>query len=567
MGAFMKILHITKNQELSKEIKESIKDSYREYHTFNFEKARDLDKGLNYYTLLIIEADCESNVECEFLMSKITEANSNLVNTIIIARDMSLIMKEQIYNKGVMAIIERDKFDIKRFRRYISSIEMQTKTVQSLQKMKIAVVDDSRFSLKIIKDFFDKSLVPNVDYYNDSQEFAESDLKYDLFIIDLVMPIYDGEDLIYKIREDNKESIIILVTQYGDTKAIGHCMSIGGDDFVLKPLDYKMFMLRLSSCIKNYNLRKKNLSKTDRLYKRATHDSLTGIFNRSYFKDKFSTELIENCKNGSVFSIVLFDIDYFKQINDEYGHQKGDEALIGITKLVSKLIRKSDLFFRWGGEEFLILLPGARMEEATRVSEKIRREIEKLKIKGIRKLTASFGVTQCKVDDNQESMFKRVDNSLYLAKLTGRNKVVYNEEIYIGISDSLINIDWGPFFKSGNDQIDKEHEQLISLSNEIISNCFKKDNKEEMLVLFKQLLDHVVKHFENEEKILEKYKYKEYEQHKLIHKDLAVKAKHMYESLESGIISPVTVVKYIVQDVVVGHIIKSDFDFFQLFNE
>ena len=562
----MKILHITKNQELSKEIKESIKDSYREYHTFNFEKARDLDKGLNYYTLLIIEADCESNVECEFLMSKITEAKSNLVNTIIIARDMSLIMKEQIYNKGVMAIIERDKFDIKRLRRYISSIEMQTKTVQSLQKMKIAVVDDSRFSLKIIKDFFDKSLVPNVDYYNDSQEFAESDLKYDLFIIDLVMPIYDGEDLIYKIREDNKESIIILVTQYGDTKAIGHCMSIGGDDFVLKPLDYKMFMLRLSSCIKNYNLRKKNLSKTDRLYKRATHDSLTGIFNRSYFKDKFSTELIENCKNGSVFSIVLFDIDYFKQINDEYGHQKGDEALIGITKLVSKLIRKSDLFFRWGGEEFLILLPGARMEEATRVSEKIRREIEKLKIKGIRKLTASFGVTQCKVDDNQESMFKRVDNSLYLAKLTGRNKVVYNEEIYIGISDSLINIDWGPFFKSGNDQIDKEHEQLISLSNEIISNCFKKDNKEEMLVLFKQLLDHVVKHFENEEKILEQYKYKEYEQHKLIHEDLVVKAKNMYKSLESGIISPVTVVKYVVQDVIVGHIIKNDFDFFELFN-
>ena len=562
----MKILHITKNQELSKEIKESIKDSYREYHTFNFKKARDLDKGLNYYTLLIIEADCESNVECEFLMSKITEANSNLVNTIIIARDMSLIMKEQIYNKGVMAIIERDKFDIKRLRRYISSIEMQTKTVQSLQKMKIAVVDDSRFSLKIIKDFFDKSLVPNVDYYNDSQEFAESDLKYDLFIIDLVMPIYDGEDLIYKIREDNKESIIILVTQYGDTKAIGHCMSIGGDDFVLKPLDYKMFMLRLSSCIKNYNLRKKNLSKTNRLYKRATHDSLTGIFNRSYFKDKFSTELIENCKNGSVFSIVLFDIDYFKQINDEYGHQKGDEALIGITKLVSKLIRKSDLFFRWGGEEFLILLPGARIEEATRVSEKIRREIEKLKIKGIRKLTASFGVTQCKVDDNQESMFKRVDNSLYLAKLTGRNKVVYNEEIYIGISDSLINIDWGPFFKSGNDQIDKEHEQLISLSNEIISNCFKKDNKEEMLVLFKQLLDHVVKHFENEEKILEQYKYKEYEQHKLIHEDLVVKAKNMYKSLESGIISPVTVVKYVVQDVIVGHIIKNDFDFFELFN-
>ena len=100
----------------------------------------------------------------------------------------------------------------------------------------------------------------------------------------------------------------------------------------------------------------------------------------------------------------------------------------------------------------------------------------------------------------------------------------------------------------------------------LISNCFKKDNKEELLSLFKQLLDHVVKHFENEEKILEQYKYKEYEQHKLIHEDLVVKAKNMYKSLESGIISPVTVVKYVVQDVIVGHIIKNDFDFFELFN-
>lgn len=563
----MKILHITNNRNLSDEIKISIREKYKEYHTVTYDQVKDLDNDLSYYKLLIIEVDCELTEHCDFLMEKLIEAKQKLVNTIVISSGMTVNMKEQIYDKGVMAIIEKDKFDLKRFRRYVSSIETEAKTIRNLQKMNIAVVDDSRFSLRIIKDFFGKSMVSNVEYYSDSEEFLRSDMSYDLFLIDLVMPIYDGEDLIYKIREKNKESIIILVTQYGDTKAISHCMSIGADDFVLKPLDYKILMLRLSSCIKNYNIRKKNVSRTNRLYKRATHDSLTGIYNRSYFKDKFSDDLIKSCKEGACFSIVLFDIDHFKQINDDYGHQKGDEALIGITQLVSSLIRKTDLFFRWGGEEFLILFPSAKIEEATKVAEKIRVEIENLKITGIRKITASFGVTQCKVDDTQETMFKRADNSLYLAKLTGRNKVVYDENIYIDIVNIPLNIDWGPFFKSNNEQIDKEHEELIRLSNEIIPKCFGQDNNEEILSLFKQLLEHTVIHFENEENILRRYKYKDYEQHKRIHQDLTEKATKMYELLEKGKTSPINVVKYIVQDVVVGHIIKSDFDFFELFRE
>ena len=265
--------------------------------------------------------------------------------------------------------------------------------------------------------------------------------------------------------------------------------------------------------------------------------------------------------------MILFDLDFFKQINDEYGHQKGDLVLKGTADLVSKLIRKTDVLCRWGGEEFLVLLPGAHLEEATIVAEKIRREVESLRVKGVKKITSSFGVTQCQKEDTEDSLFKRVDNSLYLAKLTGRNKVVYDEEVYIAKGGIPVNIDWGPFFRSGNPQIDKEHEELISISNDIISNCFIEDNLEEILVMFKRLLDHVSLHFENEEAILLEHNYEEYEQHKKIHNDLVIKAKNMYDALEKGLISPIAVVKYVVQDVVVGHIIKSDFDFFELFNK
>ena len=563
----MRILHIANNPNLSTQIKTAIRDRYNGYETVTFDELKNHEKNIDYYRLIIIEADCTSQEQCEIVLNKILEAKKYLVNTIIISHGMSVAMKEHLYDNGVMAIIDRDKIDLKRFRRYISSIESETQTIGSLKNMKIAVVDDSRFSLQVLQDFFDKSGIHTVDYYNDSEKFLNSDLKYDLYVIDLVMPVYDGEDVIHRIREQNNDGIIILVTQYGDVRAISHCLSIGADDFILKPLDFKLFMLRLSSCIKNYKVKKKNINKTNKLYQRATRDSLTGAYNRSYLKEKFSKEFLRGCKNGETFSVILFDLDFFKQINDEYGHQKGDLVLKGTADLVSKLIRKTDVLCRWGGEEFLILLPGAHLTEATKVAEKIRNEIEKLRVRGVKRITSSFGVTQCNADDTEDTIFKRVDNSLYLAKLTGRNKVVYNEEVYIAKGGVPVNIDWGPFFRSGNPQIDKEHEELISISNDIISNCFIEDNLEEILVMFKRLLDHVSLHFENEEAILLEHNYEEYEQHKKIHNDLVIKAKNMYDALEKGLISPIAVVKYVVQDVVVGHIIKSDFDFFELFNK
>jgi len=157
----------------------------------------------------------------------------------------------------------------------------------------------------------------------------------------------------------------------------------------------------------------------------ATFDKLTNIFNR-YKMDLALEEQIEIAKRyNRDLSIIFFDIDHFKLINDDYGHKVGDIVLKELTKLVEKSIRKSDIFGRWGGEEFLIILPETTKEEAILLAEKLRKNIENHKFKKIKILTCSFGVTDYKKDDTFETIITRVDKKLYVAKKSGRNRVKY----------------------------------------------------------------------------------------------------------------------------------------------
>lgn len=567
----MKILHITDDLDLSQIIINSLREKPKNYDFINFADLRESDnfyesnKNMCEYNLIIIEMN-DIEYDYKMIIEHFKKCSLFPISIIVIANSMDFSTRKNLYDIGVMTVVDREKFNSKRLNKYIDMVKNEIDTIRALKDMKIAVVDDSKFSLKIVKEFFKQYELYNVDYYSDSEEFVDKNIKYDIYILDLVMPVYDGEELIYHIKDQNNNSIIILVTKYSDGRSLELCLSIGADDFILKPINPKLFMLRLTSCIKKYKLNLENVNKTELLYQMATIDSLTGVYNRRYFIEHFSKKFVSSCEKGNKFSVILFDLDNFKQINDEYGHHNGDIVLKRTADLVSNLIRKTDIFCRWGGEEFIILLPNAKIQEATIVAEKIRREIEKMKIDGIKKITISLGVTQCVEDDTEEDIFKRVDNSLYLAKLTGRNKVVYNEELFISKGGVPLNIDWGPFFRSGHPQVDDEHHKLISLSNEIIINCFNDNKYEETVKLFKELLDHVVYHFDQEEKVLEEHLYSDLENHKRIHMDLSEKAVNMYRLLEEKKISTINVAKYIVQDVVVGHIVKSDFDFFHLFN-
>jgi diguanylate cyclase (GGDEF)-like protein len=155
----------------------------------------------------------------------------------------------------------------------------------------------------------------------------------------------------------------------------------------------------------------------------ATTDSLTGLYNRSKFNQQLAVELLRVERYRTPLSLVLFDIDHFKRINDTLGHQAGDAALVHISRFVSAHIRTVDVLARWGGEEFVILAPGSDAAMAGRLAENLRDAMQRLDIGEAGRLTCSFGVAQYFPGDTAEALIGRADDALYRAKLGGRNRV------------------------------------------------------------------------------------------------------------------------------------------------
>ena len=158
--------------------------------------------------------------------------------------------------------------------------------------------------------------------------------------------------------------------------------------------------------------------------KMSTTDTLTGLFNRRRLEVISSEEISRFNRYGSNFSVILFDIDFFKLVNDTYGHQTGDDALVQIAKTLKYNARKTDFVSRWGGEEFLIIASETDIDNAFGFAEKIRMRIEDFAFPSVGKITVSCGVAQYKAEETFSNLMSRVDNALYEAKDTGRNRVI-----------------------------------------------------------------------------------------------------------------------------------------------
>jgi diguanylate cyclase (GGDEF)-like protein len=156
----------------------------------------------------------------------------------------------------------------------------------------------------------------------------------------------------------------------------------------------------------------------------AYTDPLTNIYNRLHFGHFVDAEIDRVKRYGGTFSIIFFDLDRFKEVNDEYGHLVGDEVLKRVAEIVEKANRNADIFARYGGEEFIILAPATDIAGARVHAERLRNDIEHHRFSEISHLTCSFGVAEYKPDaDDVMSLFKRADTALYNAKKLGRNRV------------------------------------------------------------------------------------------------------------------------------------------------
>ena len=165
------------------------------------------------------------------------------------------------------------------------------------------------------------------------------------------------------------------------------------------------------------------VAEKEAITKVAQKDELTQIYNRTKFNSMLSLALRNAEIYNEAFTIILFDIDHFKEVNDTYGHNVGDQVLIQLASLIKSQLRNQDTFARWGGEEFIILSESQTEDDSYILASRLRKTIESFPFSMVDQLTCSFGLSQCKNNDTATSLLKRADDALYRAKESGRNKV------------------------------------------------------------------------------------------------------------------------------------------------
>ncbi|MGK5094144.1 diguanylate cyclase [Deltaproteobacteria bacterium TL4] len=235
----------------------------------------------------------------------------------------------------------------------------------------------------------------------------------DLILLDVMMPEMNGFEVCQKLRENCKYQQIYIIFLSAkakvDDKVFG--LDCGGDDYLSKPFDPKELIARIQAGFRT--LESKRL---------ATYDNLTGLYNRTFFNSFLQQEVERTKRYHQHLSGILMDIDHFKQVNDTYGHFAGDQVLIHLAKILRALCRKTDVVVRWGGEEFVILMPETNKENAKLFAERTRKTIEDDEFPEVKKITASFGLA-C-FEDYQLKFLEKADEALYQAKEGGRNQVV-----------------------------------------------------------------------------------------------------------------------------------------------
>jgi len=246
-----------------------------------------------------------------------------------------------------------------------------------------------------------------------------------LVISDWMMPGMDGLELCRKSRELNRSDYIyfIILTTKGRKEDTVQGLEAGADDYLVKPFDQSELRCRIK-------IGERILDLERRIVRLASTDHLTGVLNRRAFVERMEGEVQRSSREGTPLSLVLVDIDHFKQINDRFGHQAGDLVLQRFVETLLESVRPYDFVGRHGGEEFVVCLPGTDADQAGHVAERMRKEVEETRIELVDgtetlQLTASFGVASSRQGSKEtvDSLTRRADEAMYRAKNGGRNRV------------------------------------------------------------------------------------------------------------------------------------------------
>ena len=297
---------------------------------------------------------------------------------------------------------------------------------------RILIVDDRVSSYERLSAMLVEEHTVDVEAKPNEALFHAAEGNYDLLIVSLALENHDALRLCSQVRSlDRTRNVPILALSDGEESArMVWGLEIGVNDYMLRPIDKNELAARVRIQIRKKRYTERLRDNVQQSIEMAITDALTGLYNRRYMESHLSTLVEQAAARGKPLTAVVLDIDYFKLVNDNHGHDAGDDVLREFATRVRKSIRGIDLACRYGGEEFVIIMPETDMAVATIVAERLRRRIasERFPIQqgaSSIEVTISIGIaTLDAADDNAAHILKRADQALYRAKRDGRNRVV-----------------------------------------------------------------------------------------------------------------------------------------------
>lgn len=292
----------------------------------------------------------------------------------------------------------------------------------------ILAIDDSPLNLKVLKSLLEKECYTVTTCQDATQAFRlVEELHPSLVLLDVMMPEVDGLTVLTRLKNTDATAAIpvVMVTARTGGEDVEQALDYGAFDYIKKPIEAVETLARVRSALR---FRKQQ----EQLIELASTDSLTKVYNHGLLLDLLARELLVGQRSGHATAFLMVDVDYFKRVNDHYGHQAGDRVLCHLADLLKVGVRRTDSVGRYGGEEFGIVLGNCDLEAAQMLAEKIRRLVESTPTDtdaGPIPLSVSIGVACARVGDkvSAEDLVRRADGGLYQAKQLGRNQVVCHQ--------------------------------------------------------------------------------------------------------------------------------------------
>jgi two-component system, cell cycle response regulator len=299
---------------------------------------------------------------------------------------------------------------------------------------RILVVDDNRDNVEIIATRL-RFRGYEIDEASDGAQALDLVHKNapDLILLDVMLPDIDGYEISRRIKGDNKLPFIpiILVTARDTTQDKVAGLDAGADDYLTKPINFPELEARVRSMLRIKKLQDEIEMKNKELERLSISDGLTGLFNHRHIHALLNEEFERTERTGERITVAMFDLDRFKSVNDNYGHQAGDRVLEEMSDILRESAREIDRLGRYGGEEFMVLLPDTSIDDAEVFVERVRREVARRPFnigegKEPLRMTISAGIATFPHErvKNPETLVRLADEALYTAKTSGRNRVV-----------------------------------------------------------------------------------------------------------------------------------------------